>query len=126
MIMCLAHGIWTDQDGICHECGEPVDGYVNRHTTGHTAGPWEAYNGEVTTTQVSGRSYRRIASVQDYGMGSCKNVDEANARLIAAAPLLLDVLQQTLRSLSVLSPATHDGRLGGKIRAAIHKATCEN
>ena len=20
---CLAHGIWTDQDGICHECGEP-------------------------------------------------------------------------------------------------------
>lgn len=21
---CLAHGIWTDPDGICHECGEPA------------------------------------------------------------------------------------------------------
>lgn len=35
------------------------------------------------------RSYRRIAAVQDYGIGSLPEVDEANARLIAASPDLL-------------------------------------
>lgn len=38
---------------------------------------------------------------------------------------MLDVLQQVLRSLKVLSPATHDGLLGGKIRNVIAKATGE-
>jgi hypothetical protein len=60
----------------------------------HTRGPWEARNGEVTTRQVFGRSYRRIAAVQDYGLGSLKEVDEANANLIAAAPEMLDILDR--------------------------------
>lgn len=59
----------------------------------HTPGPWEAHNGEVTTRQENGRSYRRIAAVQDYGIGSLVEVDEANARLIAAAPDLLEALK---------------------------------
>jgi hypothetical protein len=62
----------------------------------HTKGPWESHNGEVTTQQVNGRSFRRIAAVQDYGMGSLPEVDEANARLIAAAPDLLEALRAML------------------------------
>jgi len=60
----------------------------------HTPGPWEAQNGEVTTPRENGRSYRRIAAVQDYGAGSLKEVDDANARLMAAAPDMLKVLIQ--------------------------------
>jgi hypothetical protein len=62
----------------------------------HTKGPWEARNGEVTTQQIDGRSYRRIAAVQDYGLGSLPEVDEANARLIAAAPDLLAALRDAM------------------------------
>lgn len=62
----------------------------------HTKGPWEAHNGEVTTRQAAGRSYRRIAAVQDYGLGSQPEVDEANARLIAAAPRLLAALEEII------------------------------
>lgn len=58
----------------------------------HTPGPWEANNGEVTTEREPGRSFRRIAAVQDYGLGSLKEVDDANARLIAAAPEMLEAL----------------------------------
>ena len=59
----------------------------------HTPGPWEAHNGEVTTPRENGRSYRRIAAVQDYGLGSLKEVDEANARLMAAAPDMLACIE---------------------------------
>lgn len=62
----------------------------------HTPGPWEAGNGEVTTQQIEGRSFRRIAAVQDYGMGCLPEVDEANAHLIAAAPDLLESLRRLL------------------------------
>jgi len=62
----------------------------------HTPGPWEAASGEVTTERIEGRSFRRIAAVQDYGMGSLPEVDEANARLIAAAPELLHSLRGVL------------------------------
>ena len=60
--------------------------------TKHTPGPWEDNNGEVTTQRVDGRSFRRIAVVQDYGLGSLPEVDTANAKLIAAAPELLAAL----------------------------------
>lgn len=59
----------------------------------HTPGPWQSYNGEVTTRKTLGRSFRRIAVVQDYGLGSLPEVDEANAKLIAAAPDLLEALE---------------------------------
>lgn len=60
----------------------------------HTPGPWEHHTtGEVTTKQEDGRSYRRIAVVQDYGIGSLPEVDEANARLIAAAPDMLTCIE---------------------------------
>jgi hypothetical protein len=62
----------------------------------HTPGPWEAHNGEVTTPREDGRSYRRIAAVQDYGVGSLKEVDDANARLMAAAPDMLKALRECI------------------------------
>jgi hypothetical protein len=61
--------------------------------TKHTKGPWEAHNGEVTTQQIPGRSFRRIAVIQDYGVRTLPEVDEANARLIAAAPAMLQALR---------------------------------
>lgn len=60
----------------------------------HTPGPWENHCGEVTTPQINGRSYRRIAAVQDYGLGGLPEVDEANAHLISAAPDLLEALKE--------------------------------
>jgi hypothetical protein len=86
----------------------------------HTKGPWEFYNGEVTTKQEQGRSYRRIAAVQDYGLGSDPEVDEANARLIAAAPDLLAAMTLILDRLAT-SPM-QDDELAATIRAAIKKA----
>ena len=88
---------------------------------GHTKGPWEAHNGEVTTAQISGRSYRRIAAVQDYGMGAAPEVDEANARLIAAAPDLLAACQRVKR-LAELGTITPIGALAA-VDSAIEAAT---
>jgi len=62
-------------------------------TPKHTEGPWEAHNGEITTRQQAGRSFRRIAVVQDYGLSGSLEVDEANARLIAEAPAMLRALK---------------------------------
>lgn len=86
----------------------------------HTKGPWEAHNGEVTTQQVGGRSYRRIAAVQDYGMGCLPEVDEANAKLIAAAPDMLYALERTLISLEHHAPSYWGSDIA-RIRAAIAK-----
>ena len=88
----------------------------------HTHGPWEAHNCEVTTQQINGRSYRRIAAIQDYGVGSLKDIDEANAKLIAAAPELLAALQNILRVQSRDSIPFPLIALE-KARAAIAKAT---
>lgn len=92
--------------------------------TKHTPGPWEAHNGEVTTRQINGRSYRRIAAIQDYGVGCLPEVDKANARLIAAAPDLLDAAEGVVgdleRFVSHRGPGP-DQRLA-LLRAAIAKA----
>lgn len=95
--------------------------------TKHTRGPWEASNGEVTTQQVEGRSFRRIAAVQDYGLGCEPEVDEANARLIAAAPELFAALQQATARLEFAIRHNDfnvkDNEAIEQARAAIAKAT---
>lgn len=97
----------------------------------HTPGPWENHYGEVTTPQINGRSFRRIAAVQDYGLGGLPEVDEANANLIAAAPDLLSALIALEKaSRKVLdTSATHDGLENCKTlleaRIAIQKARGE-
>lgn len=59
----------------------------------HTPGPWEAHGTEVTTPRIEGRSYRRIAVTQDYGLDRKNEYNEANARLIAAAPDMLACIE---------------------------------
>src|SRR5687768_1761203 len=90
----------------------------------HTKGPWEAHNGEVTTRQVDGRSYRRIACVQDYGLG-CSPEVEANARLIAAAPELLSCLLAYVELEEQAAPYS-SSPMRERARSAIAKATGES
>lgn len=94
----------------------------------HTPGPWEPHLNE-WTMQWSARdtSGRVVARPETWFVAA--NVQEANARLIAAAPDLL----AALRSISAMLPS--DEGLGGhapmtafiamssRIRAAIAKAT---
>ena len=90
----------------------------------HTPGPWEAHNGEVTTPRENGRSYRRIAAVQDYGLGSLKEVDDANATLMAAAPDMLKALMQFISEMDEGREWISDDTIDQAVRA-ITKATGE-
>lgn len=83
--------------------------------TKHTKGPWESSNGKITTKKVSGRSYRTIATIQDYA----PEFDAANARLIAAAPELLMALEYVLDQAGI-DPTSPSYKTA---RAAIAKAT---
>ena len=81
----------------------------------HTPGPWSAHAHESTDTytiHVAGRSWESWAVAH---VGDCTD-DEANARLIAAAPDLLEALKNVIRGV----PDTWDGVI--KARAAIAKA----
>ena len=66
----------------------------------HTPGPWryDRSNGSPTTGQhmIAGAKPGYLAEVRDCGSGDV----QANARLIAAAPDLLDALQAIVKSLS--------------------------
>jgi hypothetical protein len=59
--------------------------------TEHTPGPWEAF-GPVKFTVYGGDPKRRIAVI-DYTQGQPTEQHDADARLIAAAPELLDALR---------------------------------
>ena len=92
---------------------------MNEQVTKHTPGPW-------TAEPPSEREYRRCWSIWPTdASGHVAHItqssrDESNARLIAAAPELLDALRLVL---------AHDGALTGAdwtaIRAAIAKAEGE-
>ena len=82
-------------------------------STQHTPGPWQ---------------YKRTSGF-DYGStaywvpGICTNIDtEANARLIAAAPELLEALKAVLDNPYREGTASHE-RVKDIARAAIAKAT---
>jgi hypothetical protein len=68
----------------------------------------------------------------NYGQGRCKTIEqdklqrmEADARLIAAAPDLLEILQLLVRSHGGTVAAAADHELSIKARVAIAKATKE-
>ena len=86
----------------------------------HTPGPWVVDGKEVFST-VGGR--RRIAQVWNFDVGQATS--DANARLISAAPEILQALQELLEDADNYaddgvypSPLTRS-----KARAAIAKAT---
>lgn len=75
-------------------------------STEHTPGPWKAFGTAVYFPGIRG----------GFDLRSCPN-PEANARLIAAAPDLLDALKEVVR----ISDRKHDA--WDAARAAIAKAT---
>jgi hypothetical protein len=84
-------------------------------STQHTPGPWKT-NGDPYVSTADGR--RSIAFCDSHQQA---HEDRANARLIAAAPDLLDALLRVLRDVA------SDGLDGweDQARAAIAKATGE-
>ena len=92
---------------------------MNEQVTKHTRGPWEMMpplgegNYSVMSSKVNAGGNWYVAEIHN---GSHAEA-QANARLIAAAPELLDALRLVL---------AHDGRLTGAdwdtIRAAVDKA----
>lgn len=66
-------------------------------TVKHTPGPWES-NGGTVGAYIEGRhGYTHIAHVTEGGGASLPSEEaKANARLIAAAPKLLNALKQQL------------------------------
>lgn len=101
----------------------PLDYYIYTMTTTqtkatHTAGPW-------TLTKNLSRLEVRISKTESYAFS---HKDEANARLIASAPELLEALETLLKQTSKLDQsATHDGlencKAIAQARNAINKAT---
>lgn len=98
--------------------------------TAHTPGPWKADLGEAfhVREQDGGRIATLIFMDGPFGFNGRRNPDEvaANARLIAAAPDLLEALEATTKALAVAvaaaggDPETH--HVSVKARAAIAKA----
>jgi hypothetical protein len=91
----------------------------------HTPGPWQIEFGG-----MEGDDYAVIGSkFADRAICNLEPRDyvPANARLIAAAPELLEALQELLRSYRDLLPERYlqDKGVATKARAAIAKATAE-
>lgn len=104
-------------------------------TMKHTPGPWrvERQNGSPTTGEwmIAGAKPGYLAEVRDCGSGCVK----ANASLIAAAPELLEALEEAVACGMVpISSATEGGaakysrqaQVADMIRAAIAKAKGES
>lgn len=88
----------------------------------HTPGPWTTW-GKADPSQI-------IASKDGFVAQTVGGNDEANARLIAAAPELLEALEVAEKALTTIFKAFNLGVLENAdqmniIRAAISKATGE-
>ncbi|KOQ21815.1 hypothetical protein ABW38_26545 [Achromobacter xylosoxidans] len=93
-------------------------------TTNHTPGPWSTHLVDSTVVviprrpfpqQISTLGHSEVADEQDY----------ANARLIAAAPELLEALEWALRAMEARNPLWAEGERFIAARAAIAKAKGE-
>lgn len=100
----------------------------------HTPGPWLTDRNNVHTGQIAivhhctGNDWVEIWSDKWFKTGMCESEQEANARLIAAAPNLLEALQAIVSS---LSDQDDEGLIEHAqpmidARAAIAKATGES
>ena len=91
--------------------------------TKHSPGPWTILRSNVTGWRLvmPPDGTLCVASVNDYGGVPA----EANARLIAAATELLDVLQQMMEFWDNGSPVHAGAEIVSEARAAIRKATGE-
>ena len=97
-------------------------------TDAHTPGPWAARRMHTGGFDIMDPRNRDVVTV--YGGGVETESREANARLIAAAPDLLEALRQTTAQISVWRSINGDmvgalADLENNARAAIRKATGE-
>ena len=91
--------------------------------TQHTPGPWR-----VTTAKVMAENGRAICLIENRKLHEGFQESSANARIIAAAPDLLDALQRFVTACDAYLPEpTHQAFCGlfASARAAIAKATGE-
>jgi len=87
----------------------------------HTPAPWEAHTGEDYTVVMLPDECTDNASIAVYGSN-----DEANARLIAAAPELLEALKKAEEAIREIAEENDgDYELADELRAVIAKATGE-
>lgn len=90
----------------------------SRQRAAHTAGPWQVVDGNSTTLYIDDAF--GIDGGRDYYLAELRHGDPdelaANARLIAAAPLLLEALQ-------AIAQGSHDPQAVKFARAAIASAT---
>ncbi len=86
----------------------------------HTPGPWSLNAGEFVISKTGGE----ICQMNDAD-GELLDNALANARLIAAAPELLEALEETLEAIALLTPDAPEPvgvSVIGKARGAIAKA----
>ena len=101
--------------------------------SGHTLGPWEIdqeYLGDslVNHVPISSKKHGSLAQVvwvmeDDKYLGLNSPTCEANARLIAAAPELLDALKLMLEQFTTTPSTLKDSEARIKAHAVIAKAT---
>ena len=90
----------------------------------HTPAPWYVLAEGITDAAIG---YRAIIDSDGYTVCNCSPMGEANARLIAAAPDLLNALDGLLDYLREYDADYPEAApIFGKARAAIAKATGEN
>ena len=90
----------------------------------HTPGPWEAeWHRKYKQWNVFPESGKAVVSVTDLCGEYSKEETEANARLIAAAPELLEALQGLLDCMAIPSSICKERPAYEAARAAIAKAT---
>lgn len=92
--------------------------------TKHTPGPWEAHRGtEVNYLPPDSNMAYRVAYMDMSGNGVVGQRHAANARLIAAAPDLLEACEASLAALDFADQDRFDGgALTKQLREAIAKA----
>lgn len=86
----------------------------------YTSGPWTLHNHNAAVYAKRGQDNIRIASLSHV---SSATEEEANARLIAAAPELLEALQAFLAWGEAETPEEHYIEVSGHAHRAILKAT---
>jgi len=87
--------------------------------TQHTPGPWRLEGLMVNSHAMPGGSVCLMSNCDSFGELSQAPNFEANARLIAAAPVMLDALKDALCSLEISCQSDY---VTGRVRAAIAAA----
>ena len=96
---------------------------TDKAVQGHTLGPWEI---DIDASEISTCIVDVVkCATQEYSRQEFKPVDYANARLIAAAPDLLEALEACVGAMYAVTSISAD-RAKEQARAAIARAKGES